>query len=276
MPFPCPSRTSIEHEGESCFKAALVALASATPIFAETPIAPATSDWTQDAPGVRHKITVDDLPAPYATGSALNNPRVVRRPPGGQLHVPPGFKSEEYASGFVYPRFLLTAPNGDIFVTESRADTIKLLRGRNGDGKPDVTDIFADRDMNDPFGIAFYPPGPEPQFLYVANTNGVIRFPYRNGDTKLAVRRKDSAPNFPAVGCCAGAAIGHATLSFLPMAKRCTSPSAHIRMYPILREKPIAHASSSSIRTERGEAFLRGGSATPSGSRSVQAQMSFG
>lgn len=143
-----------------------------------------TGDWTQDAPGVRHKITLDDLPAPYATKSAQNGPRVVRRPPSGQLRVPAGFKIEEYASGFVYPRFLLTAPNGDIFVTESRSNSIKVLRDIDGDGKPDATEIFADRDMNDPFGIAFYPPGPEPQFLYVANTNGVIRFPYRNGDAK--------------------------------------------------------------------------------------------
>jgi glucose/arabinose dehydrogenase len=164
--------------------AALVALTSATPVFAETPIAPATADWTQDAPGVRHKITVDELPAPYATKSAQNDPRVVRRPSGGELHVRPGFKIQEYASGFVYPRFLLAAPNGDIFVTESRSDTIKVLQDKDGDGKPDATNIFADRDMNDPLGIAFYPPGPEPQFLYVANTNGVIRFPYRNGDTK--------------------------------------------------------------------------------------------
>lgn len=142
-----------------------------------------TDDWTQDAPGVRHKITMTDLPVPYATGSAQNSPRVVRRPPGAQLRVPPGFKIEEYASGFDDPRFLLTAPNGDIFVTESRSNAIKILRARGG-GKPDTIETFADHGMNDPFGAAFYPPGPEPQFLYVANTNGVVRFPYRNGDTK--------------------------------------------------------------------------------------------
>ena len=143
-----------------------------------------TSDWTHDAPGVRHKITLDDLPPPYATGSAQNGPRIVPRPANGQLRVPTGFKIEEYASGLVYPRFLLTAPNGDVFVTESRSNTIKILHGDAGDGKPGAIEIFAERGMNDPFGIAFYPPGPEPQFLYVANTNGVVRFPYRNGDIK--------------------------------------------------------------------------------------------
>src|SRR5207302_1154290 len=61
---------------------------------------------------------------------------------------------------------------------------IKVLRDAKGGGKPDVTEVFADRDLNKPFGIAFFPPGNEPQFLYVANTDGIIRFPYRNGDLK--------------------------------------------------------------------------------------------
>ncbi|PYJ23761.1 MAG: sorbosone dehydrogenase, partial [Verrucomicrobia bacterium] len=89
-----------------------------------------------------------------------------------------------YASGFRDPRFLLNAPNGDIFVSESRANRIKVLRDTKSNGKPDVVQIFAERDLNKPFGIAFYPPGNEPQFLYVANTDGIIRFPYRNGDLK--------------------------------------------------------------------------------------------
>lgn len=141
------------------------------------------ADWRQDAPGVRHKITVDDLPPPFATKSANNGPRVVRRPAGAQLRVPSGFKIEEYASGFANPRFLLTAPNGDIFVTESESNRIKVLRDR-GRNAPPETEVFADRGMNDPFGIAFYPPGSEPQFLYVANTNSIVRFPYRNGEVK--------------------------------------------------------------------------------------------
>ncbi|HEY0369932.1 MAG TPA: hypothetical protein VGC85_10065, partial [Chthoniobacterales bacterium] len=141
------------------------------------------ADWTKDAPGVRHRYTVGDLPPPYTTESVTNDAAVVARPAGAQLRVPPGFKIEEYASGFKNPRYLATAPNGDTFVTESRANQIKVLRDTNGDSKPDVTDVFADRGLNEPFGIAFYPPGPDPQYLYVANTDGVVRFPYRNGDT---------------------------------------------------------------------------------------------
>lgn len=142
-----------------------------------------SGDWTKDAPGVQHKITVDELPPPDTKNSADNGPRVVRPPAGAQPRVPLGFKIEEYASGFANPRFLLTAPNGDIFITESRSDSIKVLRYGDGTVKPTPT-VFADADMNDPFGIAFYPPNADPQFLYVANTNRVIRFPYRNGDLK--------------------------------------------------------------------------------------------
>ena len=144
----------------------------------------AMGDWTTDAPGVRREITVQDLPATSSNILSINSPRVVGRPENAQLHVPSGFKIDLYASGFRDPRFLLTAPNGDVFVTESRANQIKVLRDSKGGGKPDVTEVFAERDLNKPFGIAFFPPGNEPQFLYVANTDGIIRFPYRNGDLK--------------------------------------------------------------------------------------------
>ena len=144
----------------------------------------AMGDSTSDAPGVRRKITVEDLPAPSSNVLAINPPRVAGRPVGAQLNVPSGFKIDMYASGFRNPRFLLAAPNGDVFVTESRANQIKVLRDPKNSGKPEITEIFAERDLNKPFGIAFYPPGNDPQFLYVANTDGVIRFPYRNDDLK--------------------------------------------------------------------------------------------
>jgi glucose/arabinose dehydrogenase len=144
----------------------------------------AMGDWTSDAPGVRRRISVDDLPPPSSNILAINPPHVINRPAGTQLQVPPGFKIETYASGFRDPRFLLTAPNSDIFVVESRANQIKILRDTKGDGKPDVTEVFGAHDVRNPFGTALYPPGNDPQFLYVANTEGVIRFPYRNGDLK--------------------------------------------------------------------------------------------
>jgi glucose/arabinose dehydrogenase len=129
----------------------------------------AMGDWTSDAPGKTRKITVQDLPPPGSNALAINLPHVVSRPANGQPKVPSGFKIELYASGFRDPRFLLTAPNGDIFVVESRANQIKVLRDTNGDGKPEVTEVFAEDTLKKPFGIAFYPPGDDPQFLYVAN-----------------------------------------------------------------------------------------------------------
>src|SRR5438067_7384713 len=119
----------------------------------------AMGDWRSDAPGVRRKISVQDLPSPGSNVFAINRARVVDRPTNAQPQVPPGFKIELYASGFRDPRFLLTAPNGDIFVVESRANQIKVLRNTNGDGKPDANEIFAEKDLNKPFGIAFYPTG---------------------------------------------------------------------------------------------------------------------
>ncbi len=144
----------------------------------------AMGDWTGDAPGVWRKITVADLPPPNDTRSANNGPDIVARPAGAAPQVPAGFKVEEYAGGFRDPRVLCTAPNGDLFVSESRANQIKVVRDQDGDGKPMQTEIFTEKNLIKPFGLAFYPPGPDPQYLYVANTNGVIRFPYRNGDLK--------------------------------------------------------------------------------------------
>src|SRR5213080_2823652 len=144
----------------------------------------AMSDWAKDAPGVRRKITVQDLPPPGSNILAINRARVIDPPADVQPRVPPGFKINLYASGFRDPRFLLTAPNGDIFVVESRANRIRVLRDTKKSGRPDTNEIFTEHGLNKPFGIAFYPPGDDPQFLYVANTDGVIRFPYRNGDLK--------------------------------------------------------------------------------------------
>ena len=175
------SRTSLR----LCIAAGVTLLSGVAVADAQTTLsgkAAIEADWTADAPGVRHKITVADLPPPYQTESVTNDADVGDRPEGAQLSVPPGFTVELYAKGFRDPRYLLTAPNGDIFVTESRANEIRVLRDSDGDGKPETNEKFATDKLNKPFGLALYPPGPEPQFLYVANTDGVIRFPYRNGD----------------------------------------------------------------------------------------------
>lgn len=168
----------------------VVGLAAIPTVRAEGPAlltgAAAMGDWGGDAPGVRRKITVSDLPKPGATKSVRNMPKESKRPADAWPKAPAGYKVELYAEGFKNPRKMVTSPNGDIFVAESKADEIRVLRDTDGDGKPDLNQMFASG-LSQPFGIAF-PPGPEPAFIYVANTDSVVRFPYQNG--KLEVEGK--------------------------------------------------------------------------------------
>jgi hypothetical protein len=138
-------------------------------------------DYHADAPGVVHHITEADMPPAYATRSAGNGPRIVEPPPDATLRVPAGFTVQRFASGLSKPRIVRVAPNGDIFVAESMAGHIRVLRAPDGGAKPSQEKTFADG-LDRPFGIAFYPPGPDPQFIYIADNNTVLRFPYRNGD----------------------------------------------------------------------------------------------
>ncbi len=154
----------------------------AAKLNAPAPKAPFT-DFRYEKPGTVRKITVNDLPAPFATASAGNGPKVVARPEGAWPQVPAGFEVTQYASGLDEPRLIRPAPNGDFFVAESKAGDVVVFRGINGKGKPEQMQVFASG-LERPFGINFYPPGPDPQWVYVGNTNAVVRFPYQNGDMK--------------------------------------------------------------------------------------------
>lgn len=142
----------------------------------------AYGNWQADKPGTLRLIRPQDLPAPGP--SSANVSRVVTRPAGAMPQVPPGFRIELFAEGLSGPRIIRTAPNGDIFVAETRAGRIRVLRA-NGAAKPSVNEIFAGG-LHAPFGIAFFPDGDNPQWVYVANTDSVVRFPYRSGDLKAA------------------------------------------------------------------------------------------
>lgn len=142
-------------------------------------------DWRHAAPGVEHHLTVADLPAPYKTTSSGNSPRVVAQPANASLSVPTGFKVQLFATGLSDPRIVRVAPNGDIFVAETAENRIRVLRAADGALAPSDNQIFADG-LDQPFGIAFYPPGNHPQWIYVANNNSVVRFPYRSGDLKAS------------------------------------------------------------------------------------------
>jgi glucose/arabinose dehydrogenase len=152
-------------------------------LFAVSPALAADGDWHGDAPGVTHRIAAAALPDPFATHSAFNRPRVVARPDGAVPQVPPGFEIKLFTDKLKGPRLIRVAPNGDIFVAESRSGRIRVLRAEGDGAAPTQDSVFAD-DLNEPFGIAFYPPGPDPQFVYIGDTDGVLRIPYRNGDLK--------------------------------------------------------------------------------------------
>jgi glucose/arabinose dehydrogenase len=159
----------------------------------------AFGDWTTDAPGVRRRITMADLPKPYATRSVDAGSRVVARPEGAWPKVPEGFKVEEFATGLRGPRLIRTAPNGDLFVAESYAGRVRVLRAGEGGGKSTTIETFAEN-LRLPFGIAFYPPGPNPTHVYVANTDAVVRFPYRAGDLKARGEAEVVVPDLPGGG----------------------------------------------------------------------------
>jgi glucose/arabinose dehydrogenase len=140
----------------------------------------AFGDWSTDAPGVRRFITPADLPQPYASPSQAGRGTIVAPPPGAVPTVPSGFSVELLADGLERPRTLRVAPNGDIFLAESGAGRVLVLR-RNDDGSVERS-VFAGG-FGYPYGIAFYPPGPSPEWVYVAETTRVVRFPYAVGDT---------------------------------------------------------------------------------------------
>ena len=152
---------------------------TARPSTAPPPKAPFT-DYRFETPGTVHHIKVEDLPAPYATESATSGPKLVARPPNAWPKAPKGFKVEQYATGLNNPRIIRTAPNGDFFLAETNGGDIKVFRGITKDGKPAQVQVFA-TGLNTPFGIAFYPEK-DPQWVYVANMDSVVRFPYHSGD----------------------------------------------------------------------------------------------
>jgi glucose/arabinose dehydrogenase len=141
----------------------------------------AFTDYSQESPGTIRKLTVADLPAPYATAGVDNGAEMVPRPSGAWPKALPGFKVGQYYTGLDQPRLIRTAPNGDLFVAISYQNKVMVFRGVGPDGKPKQVSTFASG-LSQPFGIAFYPLGPDPKWVYIGNTDSVVRFPYKNGD----------------------------------------------------------------------------------------------
>jgi glucose/arabinose dehydrogenase len=194
MPYPI--------RGILAASAAVIVFLTAIPLFAQTGAGllegtAAFGDWRADHPGTRRLIRPQDLPAPNMAESARNSVRVVRRTDDQKPIVPNGFEVNLFASGLSEPRIIRIAPNGDVFAAESSGGRIRVLRP-NGTSAAKST-VFASGLMN-PFGIAFYPPGPNPQWIYVGNTDSVVRFPYQNGDQTARGPAEIIVPHLPVGG----------------------------------------------------------------------------
>jgi glucose/arabinose dehydrogenase len=176
----------------------------------------AFTDWNQQSPSIRHKITVADLPQPNPEESVDNGPTVVPKPADAWPLAPKGFKVTLYAGGdstpmqrsenrratnqaaegtFVMPRLIRTAPNGDIFLADSQAGIVFVLRGVTPEGKVRQVEKFA-TGLDHPFGIAFYP-ADNPRFIYVGNATTIARFQYHTGDLHASGAVETVVPDIP-------------------------------------------------------------------------------
>ena len=124
------------------------------------------------------RINLDDLRQPYATQSASQSPQVVPIPDSPTLQVPAGFQVNVFAEGLDRPRWLALTPNGDVLVTETRQNRIRLLQDKDGDGVAESRTTFADAQngLEIPFGMAF-----ADGYFFLGNHNAVRRYPYTEG-----------------------------------------------------------------------------------------------
>ena len=161
--------------------------------------AAAFGDWQQDKPGLRRLITAQDVPPPAQSEGVANFSQTVPRPDGAMPALPSGFTATVIATGLKTPRVVRTAPNGDLFVAETGANQVRVFRLASG--KPETPDgsVFVSG-LNQPFGLAFYPSGANPQWLYIGNTDALVRVPYKNGDLKASAAPETLVSGIPTRG----------------------------------------------------------------------------
>ncbi|NET17621.1 MAG: hypothetical protein F6K08_34770, partial [Okeania sp. SIO1H6] len=128
------------------------------------------------------RISLDSLPIPFASDSASNPANIIPVPDHPILQVPDGFTVNVFAENLERPRWLEVTPTGDVLVTETPLNQIRLLRDTDGDGNVDFYQVFADAEngLNQPFGMAF-----TEDYFYVGNTDSVVRYPYKIGDLEI-------------------------------------------------------------------------------------------
>ncbi|MGJ8593666.1 MAG: PQQ-dependent sugar dehydrogenase [Aquaticitalea sp.] len=138
------------------------------------------------------------LAAPYATESVRNSNKLVDWPENKMPVAPEGFTVTKYADGFDNPRWSYYAPNGDLFVSEASTGKSKgkitVLRDKNNDGKFEVRETFLE-DLNQPFGMLIIE-----DVFYVANTDGLYKFPYKEGQTSIKDTEGMKIVDLPAGG----------------------------------------------------------------------------
>jgi glucose/arabinose dehydrogenase len=139
---------------------------------------------------------VQDLPPAFTTKSSANFPETAPMPAGAKPIVPAGFTVSMVASGLTGPRAIRVAPNGDLFVAETMSDRVRVYHMAEGGGTLTGGDVFAEG-LFQPFGMAFYPPGGNPQWLYIANSDGLVRVPYKNGDRKASAKPERLVERIP-------------------------------------------------------------------------------
>ncbi|WP_452224433.1 PQQ-dependent sugar dehydrogenase [Lacinutrix chionoecetis] len=138
------------------------------------------------------------LPKPYATESVRNPNKLVDWPEGKMPVAPEGFIVTKFADGFENPRWTYIGPNGDFFVCESNtrnsANRITILRDKDNDGTIELRQAFLE-DLNQPFGMLIVN-----NHFYVANTDGLYKYPYKTGQTSLMDSKGIKIVDLPAGG----------------------------------------------------------------------------
>ena len=133
------------------------------------------------------------LPKPFETKSAGNGPDRVKPPAGFLPTVPQGFQINVFAASFKRPRWLTVAPNGDIFLADTGAGEIVVMRDPKNTGGAQEREIFVDG-MRRPFGIAFHE-----GYVYVGNMNELVRFRY-DPKTSKRLGEKEHLLDLPSGG----------------------------------------------------------------------------
>ena len=141
-----------------------------------------SDDWKNDAPGRVHRIDLAKLPAPYDTPSSAKFPRLVPRPADANVKLPPGFTLSVFATGTTGARKMLLTPNGDILLSETQANKIVVMHPSADGTHAEKITTYA-QGLVLPHGMAFYPDAKNPKWLYVAETNRLVRYAYKSGDT---------------------------------------------------------------------------------------------